>query len=365
MVARARIAVIGTGWWATYAHIPTILKHSDAELVALADIRPDVLSNAADLYGVERTYTDYRTLLEQEKVDGAVIATWHAAHYEPALACLQGGLNIVLEKPMVLRATQARTLVETARANKRELIMSYPFNYLPQSVRAREAVQSGELGEVVFISNTFSDTVSDLYRGNDMADSPEMAEQYVVEGPGDVYSDPTRSGGGQGHLQATHNIAIMLFITGLQPEHVVALMDNRETRVDVSNAISARMQGGRLASIASTGEVYGGKGTLFLQIYCSRGRIDLDYMANSGTIFFSDGRVEDLTLPPGSEWNHPEFAGYPAHAPVNNLIDVIHGRAGSHTPSEVGWYTVEILDAAYRSAAQDGVGIDTASLYDI
>ena len=362
---KARIALIGTGWWATYAHIPTILKNHDAELVAMADIRPDVLSKTADLYGVERTYTDYRTLLEHETVDGAVIATWHASHYKPALACLERDLHIVLEKPMVLRAIEARNLVEVAQSHEREIIMSYPFNYLPQSVRAREAIQNGELGEVVFITNTYSDPVHSLYRGDDMADSPQMAEQYVVEGPGDVYSDPTRSGGGQGHLQATHNIAIMLFITGLQPEHVVALMDNRETRVDVSNAISARMHGGRLASIASTGEVYAGTGTLLLQIYCSGGRIDLDYMANSGTIFFADGRVEDLTLPPGSEWNHPEYAGYPAHAPVNNLIDVVHGRAGSHTPSEVGWYTVEILDAAYRSAAQDGVGIDTASLYDI
>ena len=79
--------------------------------------------------------------------------------------------------------------------------MSYPWHYLPQTVRAREAVQGGKLGQVLYISNMFSDTVHKLYRGDDMADTPEMAEQYRVEGPGDVYSNPQRSGGGQGHLR--------------------------------------------------------------------------------------------------------------------------------------------------------------------
>ena len=365
MAMKARIAAIGTGWWATYAHIPTIIKHPDAELVALADIRPDVVAKAADLYGVERTYTDYRELLENETLDGAVIATWHAAHYEAALACLEHGLHIIVEKPMVLHASEARTLVETARKHEREIIMSYPFHYLPQTVRAREAIQSDELGEVVYVANIFSDTVHDLYRGNDMADDPQMAEQYVVEGPGDVYSDPERSGGGQGHLQATHNIALMLFITGLRPVRVTALMDNRETKVDVSDAISARMDGGVLASISSTGEVYGGKGTLFLQIYCSHGRIDLDYIAGTGTIFFADGRMEDLTPTPSSEWDQKEYYDYPAFAPADNLIDVINRHGGSHTPSVIGWHTVELLDASYRSAARDGAPIDVASLYDI
>lgn len=363
MDTKARIAVIGAGWWATYTHMPTIVKNTDAKLVALVDIRPEVLAKAAELYGVEQTYSDYREMLDQEKLDGAIIATWHTAHYKPALDCLNQDLHIVLEKPMVLDAVEARTLVETAQARKREIVMSYPFHYVPQTVRAREVVQGGELGEVVYISNMYSDIVHSLYRGDDMADREDVAEQYVVEGPGDVYSDPERSGGGQGHLQATHSVALMLFITGLRTERVLALMDNRETLVDVSDAIAARMRGGVLANIGSTGEVYGGKGTLFLQIYCTRGRIDLDYMSGTGTIYYADGRVEELAVPQNGEWDHLNYSGYPGFAPANNLVEVILEGANSHTPSYIGWHTVELLDAAYRSAASGGAAIDTASLY--
>ena len=87
----ARIAVIGTGWWSTTAHIPALQANPNASLVALADVRADVLDKAARHYGVEQTYTDIREMLAQEQLDGVVIAVWHAAHYEAARACLEQG----------------------------------------------------------------------------------------------------------------------------------------------------------------------------------------------------------------------------------------------------------------------------------
>ncbi len=53
-----------------------------------------------------------------------------------------------------------------------------------------------------------------------------MASHYPLIGPGDVYSDPARSGGGQEHLQVTHSAALMFFLTGLKLSSVLALMDN-------------------------------------------------------------------------------------------------------------------------------------------
>ena len=88
MADRARIAVIGTGWWATTAHLPALQANPDADVAALADLRGDLLGKAADHFGVERAYTDYRAMLAEERLDGAVIAVWHAAHYEVARACL-------------------------------------------------------------------------------------------------------------------------------------------------------------------------------------------------------------------------------------------------------------------------------------
>ena len=212
MAQQVRIAIIGTGWWSTTAHFPALQSHPDAEIVAIADQRPDSLDKAAKKYGIESTYADYREMLEKEDLDGVVIAVWHAAHYEVARACLEHDLHVMLEKPMVLWAKEARHLVELAKQRKRELIIGYPLNYTSRALRIRELVQSGELGEVRYINCYFASTTIDMLRGNDSPYGDLF--HYPVTGPGDVYSDPLRSGGGQGHLQITHSATLMHFITG-------------------------------------------------------------------------------------------------------------------------------------------------------
>jgi predicted dehydrogenase len=370
MTKKAKIAAIGTGWWSTYAHIPTLKNHPEVELVALADVRPDVLAKAADYYDVKKTYTDYRELLANESLDGVTIAVWHDAHYEVARVCLEHNLHLVLEKPMVLQAADARNLIEIARERNLEIVMSYPWNYLPAAQRAREVLRSGELGPIHYISNIFSSNPLALYRGDDQSDDPDMAAHYPVVGPGDVYSDPVRSGGGQGHLQVTHSAGMMFFLTDLQPVSVIALMDNLDVRVDVVDAMIVRMDNGCLANVGSTGATMGGEGKLDVQIYCEKGWVDLDIITADGTIYHADGRVEDLAEA-GAEADRDQPGGevpgagasYPAHLPAVNLTDIILRQAENLSPGVHGWRTVELLDAAYRSAARNGEEVSVASLY--
>ena len=174
--------------------------------MAIADLRPEVLHRAAGHYSIATTYTDYRELLDRHELDGVVVAVWHAAHYEVARAVLERGLHLLLEKPMVLRATHARELIRLAERQDRQIIMSYPWQFIDLSVRVGEVVAGGSLGPIHYISDTFSSEPCTC--------TVAMAVAYPVHGPGDVYSDPERSGGGQGHLQITHSAALMFFLTG-------------------------------------------------------------------------------------------------------------------------------------------------------
>ena len=364
MADKALIGAIGAGWWSTYAHLPTIQEHPEAELVALADVRPEVAAKAAKVYGVERAYTDYREMLANEALDGVVVAVWHAAHYEVARACLERGLHLLLEKPMVLTAPHARDLCRLAAERGLEIIMGYTWHYLPMSPRAQQVIQSGRLGRIHYISDIFSSAPLNLYRGDDHADRADMASQYPVFGPGDVYSDPERSGGGQGHLQVTHSAALMFYLTGLKPVSVIALMDNFDVRVDVVDAMIVRLNNGALANVGSTGATAGGEGKLDIQVYGEKGWVDMDYIAVKGAVQYADGQVEDLTPAPDTpDLSYKEYYLYPAHLPVRNLIELILGRAPNLSPAEYGWRTVELLDAAYRSAALGGKEVSVASLY--
>ena len=356
MSDQARIAVIGTGWWATTAHIPTLNTHPDAELVALSDARPDVLSKAAAKYEVRKTYVDYREMLQKETLDGVVIAVWHSAHYDVARTCLKHDLHVMLEKPMVLIASHARDLVKLAEERKRELIIGYPWHFTHNALRSREVVRSGELGEIRYINCFFASMVIGLYRGDDRINQPTF--NYPVVGPGDVYSDPGRSVGGQGHLQVTHSAALMHFITGLKPVTVMSLMNNLDVKVDVVDAMVVCMDNGALANVGSIGMIRpGDSDNLTINIYCDNGWIDLDFIRGTGKIGHADGTDETLPV------LNSEDELYPIHTTSTNLVDVITGKAVNGSPCEIGFRTVELLDAAYRSASMNGRIVDVASLY--
>jgi predicted dehydrogenase len=366
MPKKARIAIIGTGWWATTAHLPALSANPSAEIVAICDQRPDLLARVADKFSVAKTYTDYRQMLRQEVLDGAVISVWSAAHYEVARDCLQQKLHLLVEKPLTLEARHARGLVELARAKERELIVGYPWHYCERARQAREVLQSGELGDVRYINCYFASTVIDFLRGDDKVYGNQFP--YSVTGPGDVYSDPKRSGGGQGHLQVTHAAALVHFITGLRPAQVFAWMDKLDVQLDVIDAIVARMDNGALANIGSTGNLQiSDPGTLSIQVNCDRGWLDFNFMTGAGKIRHADSKETILPSldgePPRSGLEQGEQV-YPMSAPANNLVQVIQGTGANGSPGEIGWYTVELLDAAYRSAAADGRVVSVQSLYE-
>ena len=362
---KARVAVIGTGWWGTTAHLPAFATHPDAEIVAVCDQRADVLARAADKFEVETTYTDYVEMLKREELDGVVVSVWSAAHFEVARACLAHRLHILVEKPMVLRAPHAKELVDLSRLHQRELIVGYPWHYSQRARQAREILQTGELGQIRYINCYFASTVIDFFRGDDKAYGKLFP--YAVVGPGNVYSDRERSGGGQGQLQLTHAAALMHFITGLRPVQVMALMDNLDVSVDVIDAITVRMDNGALANIGSTGNLQvSDPGKFTMQVNCEHGWLDFDFTTGAGRVRRADGSDElfpvlDSDKPPvGCEQSE---LLYPLHAPANNLVDVITGQRPNESTGEVSWRTVELLDAAYRSASLNGQMVSVESLY--
>ena len=355
MPEKARIAVIGTGWWATTAHLPSLQEDPDAEIVAVSDLRPEVLAKAAEHYGVAATYADHQEMLQQEQPDGGVVAVYHSAHYDVARDWLEAGAHILLEKPMVLTAPHARSLVELANDRGRELIMGYPFQYTPHARRAREVLAAGELGEIRYVNSLFATMVLHFMRGDDS--EYEKVFNYPVVGPGNVYNDPARSGQGQGHLQVTHSAGLVFYLTGLVPARVTGLMANIDLPCDIVDAISVRMESGALASIGSTGIMRPGDDDHHeTRVFCDAGWLDIDPLGGTLSIRHADQSFEQPDKLEGD-------AIYPMRAPAQNLVQVALGTGANESPAEVGWRTVELLDAAYRSAAQDGAPVDVESLY--
>lgn len=350
MPEQARIAVVGAGWWATTAHIPAVQEDPQAQLVAICDRNPEKLKAAADAYGVATTYTDLDEMLAHAQLDGAIVVTNHASHYAVAKRCLEAGLHVVIDKPMTLYAWEAQTLVELAEAQGRELLVGYPYNYTPYAIRSRELIQSGVLGQMQYINCIFATHIFDLLRGEHDVTGP-------VHGPGKVYSDPALSGGGLGHLQLTHPLGVLFFVTGLRVKRVHALMPHHGLAVDLVGAITAEFEGGAVGTVGGTGNLGGGSGRKqAVQIYCENGSLDIDIVSGVATIYRRDQAPEVIEPIMGEQ-------DYRRSAPANNLAQIILGQAGNASPGTVGWRVVELLDAAYRSAQQDGRAVTREELY--
>lgn len=341
-MARARIGVIGAGWWATQHHIPSLKAYEKTDLIGIADIKPEKAQAAAAYYDIPQTFDNHRDLLAAG-VDGVVIAVQHAYHYEAARDALDAGVHALVEKPMTLTAADAWDLVERAQRNGLHLMVGYTSQFTRHAQAAREIVGSGKIGELQMVSGIFTSWVESYLRGNPQ----DYAEAFgfPVTGPEtDSYSDPKMAGGGQGHLQVTHPMGMALWVTGRRAVEVFAYMERYDLAVDLVNAYAFRLDNGAVGTMASTGAmrphqrldqgfVYTGSNGVLRQDMAG-GRLEAQY---------NDGASEefpDLT----------EDERYPAHLPARGLVDVILGEGENRAPGEVGARVVEFLDAGYRSA---------------
>lgn len=354
MKEKAKIAIVGTGWWATYTHIPALQAHAGVGEIVLCDSNAEKLSAAAATYHITKTYTDLEAMLANEQVDGAVIATNHASHYTLARMCLQHGLHVMIEKPLTLYAHHARELVELAQEQDRQIIMGYPYHFTAHVRRVREVLQSGELGAIQLVNCFMASNILNLLRGDD---GSSRGARYAVHGPGDVYANPHLSGGGQGHLQITHSAGLMFYVTGLRARCVHALMHNHGLPLDLVDAMLVEFEDGPLGVVSGTGNQGSAAGGMVdLQVYCEHGSVDMNVITGAVHIHRRDGASEAIQVP--AEERYPRFAT------AQNLVDVVSGQASNGSPVEAGWRTVELLDAAYHSAAKNGQAVFIQQLYE-
>ena len=345
-----RIGVIGTGRWAVQHHIPALLANPRARLVALADANPTRLAQARDRFGVERVFTAADGLCASGLVDGVVVAVPNASHYGVARRSLDAGLHLLVEKPMTLDPAQAWDLVARARTAGLHLVVGYPFHFSRSVNQARALVATGALGRLHLASGLFSSPRAHLYRRRRSNGVASITEPD----PG-TYSDPAISGGGQGQTEATHALANLLHVTGLDVDRVSAHMRRLDFPVDVIDVLALEFTNGGLGTLASIGTV-GGRYPLQREFryYGDHGVLLQDLATGAVRGHAGDGLRFDIGPV------RPEEL-YPTHAPSACLVDLMTGGHDNPAPAELGARVVACLAAAYESARRGGQPVAVAA----
>ena len=108
---RLRTAVVGGGLIAQAVHLPNLARLAgEFELVAIADVSRAVADGLAARYAPARAYTDWRTMLDAERLDAVVVCSPHATHAEVALAALDRGVHLLVEKPLCIAPDDAAAI---------------------------------------------------------------------------------------------------------------------------------------------------------------------------------------------------------------------------------------------------------------
>ena len=351
---KANIGVVGVGWWSSQAHLPALSKNKLANLVAIADVNSDKLTQAKKNFNVPNVYTNHKEMIKNEELDGVVIAVPHKYHYEIALEALKNNLHVMIEKPMVLEVEHGVELLKLAKRNNLEIIIGYPWHYNLQVEMVKEWIEKEEIGKLMFVDCIFASIVWELYRGNPEAYIETFGFPVVPEDS--TYSDPKISGGGQAQTQITHSAAMLIKMTGLKPESVFSSMKNYDLSVDLTDALVINFNNDVIGTIASTGGVLNGQEEILeYKIFGTKGHILFDVIKGVASLHNTSGVYEHkLEQTEGTGIGTQDFwaLSYPEHAPSENLVNIVLGNVENKSPGSIGLEVVKLLSGAYKSAKE-------------
>ncbi|MCB9150004.1 MAG: Gfo/Idh/MocA family oxidoreductase [Caldilineaceae bacterium] len=270
---------------------------------------------------------DLARLLDQygANLDAAFIITPHAYHYAQTNACLEAGLDVLLEKPMVITGAEAEGLIETRDRSGRLLVVAFPGSLSPQIRHAVQLLRTGELGRILTISGI-------------------AWENWRTPNMGTWRQIPEIAGGGFFFDTGAHMLNTITDLAGEDFADVAAWLDNCAMPVEILGAVMARLRSGALVTMNACGDT------------CTRSTSDIRVFCTQGVIFTDIwGKFLKIQRPGQAQ---PEAVEVPASMGVwQQFVAVRNGAMPNPCPPEVGLRMAKLWDAIRASAEKDGARV--------
>jgi len=341
-MAKLKAAVIGAGWYAAENHIPTLAARADVALDGVCRLGRVELARVRDAFCFAFASEDHREVLAR-KPDIAVVASPHGLHFEHAMAALEAGAHVLIEKPMTIEPDQAWALVDRARTLGLHLVVANGFHYLPHLPAVRALLREGRLGPIEHVLCTFISATRPVFEGTV---GFKRWETSFFRPALSTWQDPAQ-GGGFAYGQLSHSVALALWLTGLRPASVSAQTQTRGG-VDLASAAAIAFENGAVGAFSGApGMPEGRRGLMRLVIVGAEGMMEIELDRDHCKWRRHDGEEGSLPLAP-YEW------AYHCRGPVHALVDLAQGRGENLSSGETGAATVAVIQALLESARGGG-----------
>jgi len=159
---KVRYAVVGGGQISQQAFMPGIARADNSELTALVTGDPVKADELAKLYKIKAwSYDDYAALLASGEVDAVYIATPNMLHTPYAVAALEAGIHVLLEKPMASSVEEAEQILAAQQRGGAKLMIAYRLHHEPGTVEMITRARNGEFGDLRLFISTFAQNVAE------------------------------------------------------------------------------------------------------------------------------------------------------------------------------------------------------------
>ena len=333
---RVRWAVVGRGNLTVGELIPGFIDSQHSRMTAFVSGSPDKQKDLGARYGVSKfyNYQNFDQIAHDPEIDCVYIVLPVALHAEYTIRALKAGKHVLCEKPMASTSAECEAMIAAAKAANRQLGVAYRIHFEPTNVRAKQLIDSGEIGDIRYISCDHG------FNAN-------------LDWPPHVWRlQKALAGGGS------------MFDIGIYGLNTSLMMLNEQMPVELSAVYSYPRDDKRFQEVEGgleyrlrmpSGISVQGSSSYCWSPYLSQQR----YMGAKGSIFMKPATTYDANSisVEGNGPPHEVGAGHPL-TQFQNQIDAFSLAAKANTPhrtpGEMGLRDIRLIEAMYKSADNGG-----------
>jgi predicted dehydrogenase len=313
------VAIFGAGR-AGQGHARAIGQTAGARLVAVFDADPERAAAFAETHGCQ-AYTSSDAVLERDDVQLIMVALPNFLHERATVEAASAGKHVFLEKPMADTLEECDRMLAAVERAGVQLLVAHSQRYFASTIRAREVLQSGQLGEPVFATDTWY-------------------KNFGVEVRLPWFLDRA-TGGGMWLMNGAHMIDRTCWVLDTEVESVRAWIGSpfHHLSADDANMAFLQLRNGRHATLVHAGYKTRGVDKCEVEVTCTDGMLLFDSYSNRLAV------ERDGAYAPIEVQRTEPFA-----EELKNLIGAIRGREALRVAPRWGRHIVEVLLAAEESS---------------